>query len=481
MKVLVVGGGTAGLISALILKKHLNVQVDVVQSSKIGIVGVGEGSTEHFKEFMDFVGIDQHSLIKECDVTYKSGIMFEGWAEKPYLHNVSSSFISKYAQYNYVYAKQIAEGNEYFNPKLIWDNQIEKGFLNKNELSPLNQFHFNTYKLNEFLSKKCLSMGMRIFDDEVKDVIINENGVITEIRGNDVTYAYDFYIDSTGFNKTLINKLGGKWASFSKYLKMKAAITFPTEDEENYNLWTLSKTMDNGWLFRLPVWGRYGNGYIFDSDYTDINSVKLEIQTLFKKDIQFGKEFYYNTGALEKSWIGNCVAIGLSSIFVEPLEASSIGSSIQQSFLLMHRLLGYDQTSVNLYNKAFNDMAINIRDFVALHYVTKKDNTEFWRSLKNLDLPDTLKTNLEHWKNHLPINEDFSGMSQYIMFTEAHYTNVLHGLGLFNQQSIKKEYELLPLDLRQDADRIIARLHWWDQTLRTTDHKEHLRLIRDHF
>jgi flavin-dependent dehydrogenase len=264
---LVAGGGTAGLIAAIILKKNLNIQIDVVHSSNIGIVGVGEGSTEHFKDFMDFVGIDQYELIKSCDATYKSGIMFENWTEKPYLHSVGSQWNVKNAQYSFVYANQISKQDDRITDDLQWQNKINKWFLNQRDQFPYNQFHFNTHKLNEFLINVAKSLGINFYDDEITAVNVNEQGNIQSIIGNLNEYRYDFYIDSTGFKRILIDKLGAKWQSYGKYLKMKSAITFQTPDEENYNLWTVARAMDAGWMFRIPVWGRYGNGYIFDSNY----------------------------------------------------------------------------------------------------------------------------------------------------------------------------------------------------------------------
>ena len=123
--VCIVGGGTAGLVAALILKKRLNIKVDVIHSKNIGIVGVGEGSTEHFKEFMTFLGIDQHTLIKECDATYKSGIMFENWSDRPYFHSVADSFAKKFSQFHYVYAKQISENSRYVCPTACWTSKID--------------------------------------------------------------------------------------------------------------------------------------------------------------------------------------------------------------------------------------------------------------------------------------------------------------------------------------------------------------------
>ena len=479
VKILVVGGGTAGLISAMILRQHLEVQVDVVYSDSIGIIGVGEGSTEHFSGFMQFVGIDNHSIIKQCDATYKGGIMFEGWADEPYLHNVSSKFAIKSGQYSSLYGMQISSKNPYLNSGLLWDSRLNKYHLNKPAETPYNQYHFNTYKLNEFLISWAKNMGINFFEDTVTDVILSDDGSIKKVKSNTKTYQYDFYIDCTGFKQLLIGKLGAKWQSFSKYLKMNSAVVFPLEDKDNYNMWTRAKAMNAGWMFQLPVWGRYGNGYIFDNNYITIDEAKKEVEELFGKKIAFGKEFTYDTGCLDKSWIKNCAAIGLSSIFVEPLEASSIGASIQQSFLLMHRLANYTQKSTDAYNKSYTDLTHNIRDFIALHYITKKTNTPFWRDMANMELPESLKNNLELWKDRLPIREDFSSLSDYIMFKEDNFIVVMAGLGLFNSTEIKKEYKLQSQYVQNAAYIRLLDLIKEDDIKDSLTHKEVLNIVRE--
>jgi tryptophan halogenase len=479
MKILVVGGGTAGLISAIILKKRLDYQVDVVYSKNIGIVGVGEGSTEHFNEFMKFAGIDFHTVIKECDATFKSGILFEGWSPTPYLHSVGGTYMEKAGQYNYIYGKLLSENSEIISSSLSWENRIDKKYTDRELYPPYNQYHFNTNKLNDFLVKVATEAGIQFFEDDINDVILKEDGHIGHIKGNNKNYSYDFYIDSTGFRRLLIGKLGAKWQSFGKYLKMKSAITFQTPDEENYNLWTLSKALDYGWMFRIPVWGRHGNGYIFDSDYINEEQAKQEIEKLLGFEVEIGKTFNFDPGALDKVWINNCVAIGLSGSFVEPLEASSIGTSIQQAFLLMHRLSNYDQKVIDSYNKSVSDILENIRDFLVLHYVTEKNNTLFWSDLQKLELPDSLSNNLELWKDKLPIKEDFSSLSNYILFKDENFISVLHGLGLYNQKSIKKEFNSLNSNIKVFAENRLAEEYNKQKISNTVSHKQLISLIRE--
>lgn len=480
-KILIVGGGTAGLISALMLKKHLDCKVDIVYSKKIGIIGVGEGSTEHFRNFMDFIGITHHDIIKHCDATYKSGILFKDWGARNFLHNVGGSFTTTNSQYPFIYGRQISKQDYYLTSSNLLINKIDLKFLNKEFDPPFNQFHFNTHKLNDFLSKKAIEMGIDLIDDDITTIEIDSNsGNIKSIFSEKSKYEYDFYIDSTGFKKILINSLGATWCSFEKYLKMKSAITFQTDDEDNYNLWTESTALEYGWLFKIPVWGRHGNGYIFDSNYISYDQAADEIEKRFSKKVEIGKTFSFDPGYLKNPWIKNCCAVGISASFVEPLEATSIGVTIQQTFLLMNKLINYDQKVIDSYNKSFSQILENVRDFIVLHYLGNPNiKSIFWNDISSLELPDTLKYNLEIWRNKLPIREDFCNLSGYILFLESNFISVMEGLNLFNVSMIKHEYDSYPRNMKLDADKIISDLKSLDKSNNLIDHKIFLKTIRD--
>lgn len=476
---LVVGGGTAGLIAAIILKKRFAFDITVLYSSAIGTVGVGEGSTEHFRDFMNFVGISQYDLIKECDATYKAGIMFQNWGHPDYLHMVEGPFNIKLGDYSLVYAKQIAENTKKFQHSGFWTNKIDSGFINKPEIFPANQFHFNTHKLNEFLQKIAKSLGVNVVEDEIETVFIDDKtGNIRSVKGKKQLYAFDFYIDSTGFKRRLISELGAQWISYGDFLKMKSAITFQTPDEENYNIWTLARAMDAGWLFRIPVWGRHGNGYIFDSDFISADQAKNEVERMIGQGIDVGKQFTFDPGALDRVWIKNCCAIGLSASFVEPLEASSIGTTIQQTFLLMQRLINYNDKTINEYNKSFGEIMENIRDFIILHYVTGKTNTEFWRSLTDISIPDSLGLKLEKWRSKLPVEEDFADTSIFKLFGPQNFILIMEGLNLFDRESISKEFYSTADWLRREADFVIKKELETEKSINLINHKEFLSLIR---
>jgi len=481
MNVLVCGSGTAGLITAITLKKRLNIDVSVVSSKEIGIVGVGEGSTEHFKEFCNSADIKFNDIIKECDATFKSGIMFEGWGEKTYFHNVGGVYALRSGQYNFGYAKQIVEGKE-LNSKSIWDSLIDVSFLSNVNSAPFNQFHFNTFKLNEFLTKKAKEIGVIFFEDEIQDIEQNESGDIVKVIGKNTSYAYDFYIDSTGFRRLLHTRLGAKWESFSKYLTMNSAIAFRTPDTEEYKLWTLAKAMSAGWLFRIPTWGSHGNGYIYNNKFITKEDAIKEVEALYGFEVSIGREFTFDPGKVDRAWINNCVAVGLSGSFFEPLEATSIGTSIQQAFLLMHLLPGYSDKSIDSYNKSFDSICYNIRDFIFLHYMGGRTDTDFWKSIATLEVPESLYNNLEKWKDRLPIQEDFVQESGYIMFISQNYITVLEGLGLINYKKIKENHEMhSTLEITNFINEEFKKQLDYESSTRFIPHKEYLSIVRSYF
>jgi len=477
----VVGGGTAGLITALILKQRSNLDVNLVYSSNIGIVGVGEGSTEHFGEFMSFVGIKPSQIIKECDATFKIGIMFDNWIkDNKYLHSVIASFSEKIGQYSPIYAKQISENSKYLYYNNINQNILSTKHIDIDSYPPVNQYHFNTFKLNEFLKNLAISRNIKIFDDDIIDVELDENGFIYSVIGEKQKYISDFYIDATGFKRILMNKLGVKWKSFNKYLKLNSAITFPTKDEENYNYWTLAKAMNSGWRFKIPVWGRHGNGYIYDNNFINAEEAKLEVEQELGYEIEIGKTFNFDPGCLETVWQKNCVAVGLSGCFFEPLEASSIGLTIQQSFLLMNKIQNYDDNVIKDYNKSFNAIVDNIRDFIVLHYLTKRKDTDFWKNTATLEIPESLQYNLEKWKTKIPTSEDFTIYpSTYLMFRESNFIMVMAGLNLFNTSAILQEYNFLSDFLKAHTSNFITKVLNEENITKYITHKEILKIIRD--
>ena len=436
-KLIIVGGGTAGLIAAMILKTRLPLlKIEIIKSDQIGIIGVGEGTTEHFKDFMHICNISQKELIQKTDATFKYGVMFQDWTPRHYLQFPDINHQRRIGFYETYYAYHIGHNISFekMMEKNIWNNRLTLGHY-------CNQYHFNTFKLNDFLLTKAKAIGIEITEDKIKSVSIKHG--IDILYGEKKEYKADFYIDATGFKRLLISKLGAKWESFN--LPMNEAIAFQTPDTENYNAWTLAKAMSAGWLWRIPTYGRWGNGYVYDNHYMDKKRAKKEVEKYLGYSITIGKHIKFNAGALDRPWIKNCVAMGLSATFAEPLEASSIGTTIQQASLLYRYLINTNQQDKDAYNQSCKVIFKNTRDFIAIHYLVRRKE-KFWKELQ-ITFSDDFKNQLEGWKTKLPFDQEFG--ERYILFKSVNFILVLWGINYFDHKAIKNEFKYYGKEVEQ--------------------------------
>jgi len=451
----VVGGGTAGIVTALVLKNYFpELKVDLIQSGTIGIIGVGEGSTEHWSKFMRHCNIDLAELFRETDATFKYGINFANWNGdgRSYIQSVNGEInVSGPVGCKFVYANLISQR---VDPLALVKPWVIKSELRENNYG-INQFHFNTFKLNEYLHKKCVAAGINIIDTVLTEVSLSEDGSVDSLISEDGrTFKYDFYVDSTGFAGVIMRKaMGIEWVSYAKYLPVNSAIAFPTERLEEIPAWTLSRAMKAGWLWRIPTQERFGNGYVFNDQFLDFEGAQKEVEELYGHPIEVAKKIKFEAGCLAKSWHKNCAAIGLSSSFIEPLEASSIGTSIQQAFVLAESLQMYvpgNDIAEKRFNRNSNDIWENIVNFVALHYKVKRDDTDFWKHVKTLPTPPGLEKLLEAWKYKMPTDIDFENRA--VLFQAANFIIVMYGLGLIDPKLAEEEIAKLPDILRNNID-----------------------------
>lgn len=477
-KILIMGGGTSGCIAALILKKRFpEFYIHIVESKNIGIVGVGEGSTEHWMEFCNFVEIDPYEVIRECDCTFKYGIMFDKWDKEPFLSSILSECDHSSSGYYYYYASLIANNfdKKTLQSPLIWDNKYPHTPLKTRKDLLVNQFHFDTYKLNNFLHKKCLNAGIDIFYDDIIDAYVENNDVIKYIFSENKKYIADFFIDCTGFKRFLLKeKLNVKWKSYSEYLPLNSAISFQTEEMDEYNMWTKSTAHSSGWGWQIPTKEKTGNGYVFCDKFITKEKAHEEMENYFGRSLDVAKEFKFDPGRLDKFWKGNCISIGLSSNFVEPLEATSIGSSIQQVFCLMNLLLSNDS---DRYNDLMCKMFDNIVDFISAHYLVRKEDSPFWREIKyNLKVPNSLNYLLEMWKTRLPHKSDI--FTPWGMFTSANYIPILFGLNWFSIEAIRNHI-LFHKDLYLKAQYIFNQNQQYYNQINMIGHKQAIKIINN--
>jgi len=202
--------------------------------------------------------------------------------------------------------------------------------------------------------------------------------------------------------------------------------------------------MSSGWRWRIPTQERFGNGYVFCDAFINETEAFDEVQSEFEETISIGKKIKFSAGYVDKCWIKNCVTVGLASMFVEPLEASSIGSTIQ-----LVRMLGpflglwsrENQTTVKKYNESANLIVTNIIDFIQLHYFTTREDTEFWKWCKhNIKMTDFNKEYIDVFKNNF-VNDTYFSSSPLLMFRGLNFAQVMHGLQMFNTEKIKALYQ----------------------------------------
>ena len=440
--IIVVGGGNAGYVSALILHSSFpKKNIKIIQSKDIGVIGVGESSSEHFADFCRYCNIPILTLILNAKATFKNGVYFEGWSDEDYLHNINVFNCAKASGNHFPYLhKVVAEQRPNFemSPKGSVDNQVPLNFFNTLDHSPTHQFHFDTQALNNFLRKVCQDRDIEIIEDIIESVDINsEDGDITSVNGKQKYYS-DFFVDCSGFSKLLLNgALDVKWKSYSEYLPLNSAIAFATEEMDEYNIYTKSTARDYGWSWQIPTQGRTGNGYVFSEKFINETQAHEEMEKSYGHEIDVSKSFKFNPGRLERAWYKNCYAVGLSQSFVEPLEATAIGSVVQQMFAFIHT---YPSNSVDECNQMVNDIFDNIFDYVQAHYLTKKDDTPFWRDVKNnLKLTPSLQNLLNKWKIRFPQSDDV--ICKWGMFTAVNYIPILYGLKWFDYQKVWEEYK----------------------------------------
>lgn len=447
----VLGGGNAGLMNALYLKtSSTHVDVTVVKSSKIGTIGVGEGSTEHWTRFANAVGINMIDLILHCGATIKTGIKFENWHGDgtSYFHSLPETMVwfDPHTGAPHALMRLIADNIK--SEDIHWKLVLEENYVAE-PLTDYYQFHFDSEKLNAFLLNLCVTRGIKVVEAEIIDCILDADGFVDSIVDtNNQHYSADFFIDSSGFKRVISSKLGATWVDWSDHLPMNSAVAFQTTDQDDIPVYTLAKAMNSGWHWRSPVQGRFGNGYVFSDQFATEDQAIQEIQTHFKDTINIGRKINFVSGKVSQAWIKNCVSIGLSSNFVEPLEASSISTTIQQSRLLAAGLWNWtrnDTSTIKEYNRVFDDMMFNVLDFIQLHYFTQREDTEFWKFCKyNLKMTDFNKENLENFKknfiNQVVLPEDGT-MSLFRIYDCLNWIQVMHGLRMFDTASIKSLYE----------------------------------------
>ena len=462
----IVGGGTAGWLAAFIIqdsakRRRLDIEVTVVESSKIPTVGVGEATTAAFRIFLKQFGIDDFEFIRATGASFKLGIRHQDWRRKGFTyygpiddpHQVVKPPPGAPSDYLNVYSvgagRPVADMH-LFGPLL---ERKKAPYMKRPDgsLLPLGPFHyafhFDQARVGQFLKQK--SRGVAIVDAVVEGVERDaESGDIAALRlDGGGRLEGDFFIDATGFRKQLIVKeLQAPWISYAQELPVNRAIPFwlerkPGEELANY---TLAWALESGWMWQIPTQDRYGCGYVFSDEFKTPEEAKREVEAVLGQEIEVRSDIRFSIGRLETPWIGNCLAVGLSSSFLEPLESTSIHGTIVQMMLFagafMRPRAEITAAQREDYNRRVGRQVDDFRTFVNTHYVTERDDTPFWREVRANRLHAETRTRLAHWREHMPRHEDFPdflGGLPHIQ-TQLHYP-VLDGLGLLDPAVARAE------------------------------------------
>lgn len=434
----VVGSGTAGLITSIVLRQSFpNSEITNVSSSKIGIVGVGEGSTEHWKMFMDRCNIGVDELIKNTGATHKYGIRFENWtnAIPDYFHSVSGT---EEVEAWGIFGEYLSfiENKKLLTSQTGSIGLIQNKIIRENLHNNTNQYHFDTMLLNDFLTGICFKRMIRLIDDEIYSINFNPNGYIESASlVSGTTVSADVWIDATGFKRELMNKMGNKsWKSFSDELLVDSAIAFPTEPDNDGKIkpYTRAKAASSGWMWEIPTQTRRGNGYVYSSNHISDDQAVEEARKISGYNIEPAKFFRFEPGYYSEQWQKNCISVGLASSFVEPLEATSIGSTITQAMHIAQYcssfVPGAKKTTID-YNKKMENMMLNIKDMIRLHYMSDRTDSTFWKDASSAPVSDSLRGLLDLWSERPPGHMDIPHTG-YSMFLSRHFVHVAQGQNL---------------------------------------------------
>jgi tryptophan halogenase len=477
--IVVVGGGTAGWLTALFAKKALpdNCKITLVESEEIGILGAGEGTTPAFISIMDWLGIPVSEFILKTGATFKNGSKFTNWRGdgSHYWHNFGSlvyelsggsqdSFNFNFNHSNLYYHNMVKEKfnlSEIDLVALLCENNkvphIQNIYKN-DDLNPLFNYqqianfaiHFDAIKVADFLKNIGIERGINWVEGKVIGIDDDINGNITKlITENNIEIDVDFIFDCSGFYKLIIGRhYKSKWKSIQDKLTIKCSQPFflPLEKENKIPPYTEAIAMKYGWVWKIPLQHRFGCGYSFDTDYITKEEAKKEIIDYLGFEPEFGDSFSFRAGWLETPWVNNCIAMGVSSAFLEPLEASSIWTTAYFLEILFSdpaQIFIQDSRIKDFYNYRFNSWWTEVSDFIYLHYMGGRSDTKFWEKFQNIEnSPIGIQKMLKKWEWALPRYTDFLSDTGDRAFQLQNWTEVCYGLSLLNSKRINLSMQI---------------------------------------
>jgi tryptophan halogenase len=407
----IVGGGTAGWMAAAALirffpKEHY--QIQLVESDVIGTVGVGEATVPHIRHFNNMLGIDEQEFIQATQATYKLGIKFEGWGA------IGDSYTHPFGNHGYelgglafhhywikLQQKKRVLPFDQFSMAVIAAQSGKFSYPASDLSSPLSTFtyafHINASAYARYLRQYAESRGVVRIEGKINQVALNNQGEIDFLRlESEQRIDGDFFIDCSGFVGLLIERaLKTGYENWSQWLLCDRAVAIPSQSAGDLKLYTRSIARDCGWQWQIPLQNRMGNGYVYSSQLLgEDEAYQALLSTLEGEPLAEPNFLRFTPGRRLQSWNKNCVAIGLASGFLEPLESTSI-YLIQVAILKL--LEFFPETSDSPvkqteFNRQIKNEYEKVRDFIVLHYhLNRRTDSELWKHCAHMELPAELE------------------------------------------------------------------------------------------
>jgi tryptophan halogenase len=448
LQVVVLGGGTAGWMSAAGLARMLGEQVSVtlVESEDIGIVGVGEATLPHIRHFVERLGIDEAAFMKATHATYKLGIEFRdfGAIGESYVHPFGD-FGQEVAgvPFHHYWLEMQRQGRA--APIGAYSLGVAASLAHKFRPPAAGDalgstygyaYQFDSARFGPFMREFGVAHGVTRIEGRVVSVERAQNGDVAGLVLEDgQRIAGDLFVDCSGFRSLLLgDALAEPWEDWSHWLPCDSAVAVPcAHASQSIAPFTTATAMAAGWRWRIPLQHRVGNGYVYASRFTDDATAREKlIASLEGKMLAEPRQLRFKAGRRRHSWVGNVVAVGLASGFLEPLESTSIylaQMAITNLIELFPTGGGIDARDRAAFNRAVDMEYDRIRDFLILHYnATRRDDSPFWNHVRTMELPDTLQSKMELWQQAARVERYHAGL-----FYEASWVAVMLGQGVMPQ------------------------------------------------
>lgn len=438
-RVIIVGGGTAGWMAAAALAKSFgeNLRIELIESDAIGTVGVGESTIPPIRNFHLLLELSESTFLQAVNGTYKLGIEFENWGQlgERYFHPFSPHGVDTWAaQFHHYWVKARQQGERAALDDFSYEAVLARAgrFGTNGERKPNYAYHLDATLYAKLLRHIAENHGVIRTEGKVVDVRLEAaSGYIESVvLESGRVIAGDLFIDCSGFRGLLIEQaLQTGWEDWSHWLRSNSAIAVQTESTSAPAPFTRATARSCGWQWKIPLRNRVGNGLVYSNDYmSDDEAQKSLLDNLDGQLITEPRLIRFQTGRRRKQWNRNCVALGLASGFLEPLESTSI-HLIHNSIIRLIKLFPaaeIAQPEIDQFNREVRQEIEQIRDFIILHYhVTRRADTQFWSDCREMQVPQSLQHKLQLFGSGGRIFRDNNEL-----FSEPSWVAVMVGQGI---------------------------------------------------